>query len=125
MKNLLIILLAFGGLLNSLDAQTLQKYQRPKIRCITNATINYPTSVPEGWNFDVTVIPQSYSAVKYVSLYIDQKYIGRKTSPYYHWNLNTTQLSLTPGKHKIKVILMSKCGNSKQFIKYFYVNKFR
>ncbi len=125
MKNLFLILLALGGLISTVDAQTFQKYQKPTFTCNTNATVEYPLNIPEGWDFNVLVKTASSAKIDHIKLYIDNKYMGKKLTPSYQWQLNTADLHLAPGQHKIRVIVVSKCGNTRQILKYFRVDKFR
>ncbi len=125
MKNLLLILVALGGLISTTDAQTFRKDRPTTYICNTSATVTYASRVPEGWDFKVSVKPTSLANIRFIELYIDTKYIGRLSSPYYQWQLNTDKLHLTPGQHRIRVIVASECGNTRQILKYFKVDKLR
>lgn len=113
MKHLLIILLAFGSLINSLDAQTFQRqrYQKSKISCIVKSKIYLPKIV-ENSTFKIEVVPQAVSVIRYIEIFIDNKKISADYYAPYRWTINVQQQGLNVGFHRLKVRVMSICGNS-------------
>ncbi len=114
--SLIILLLGISPISSS--AQTLQRYTKPKISCIVNAKIYIPKIVEDS-KFTVEIVPQAPSVIRYVEIFIDNKRISSDYYAPYRWTINATQLDI--GFHRLKVRIMSICGNSKFISRDFKV----